>query len=80
MSSSQGLFWRNIINQAANDANFKMNLVAVAGQGDLNQVLENYFSDVAANVTIAKGYKPGATDVWRNFVTDVAAYIVTVPA
>lgn len=80
MSSSQGLFWRNFINQAANDANFKVNLVAVAGQGDLNQVLDNQFSDAAANVTIAKGYKPGTTDVWRNWVTDSAAMIVTVPA
>lgn len=80
MSSSQGLFENNRINQAANDVNFKINLVAVAGQGDLNQVLYNVFSDAAANVTIAKGYKPGTTDVWRNYVTDQAAYIVTVPA
>lgn len=80
MSSSQGLFERNRFNQAANDANFKVNLVAVGGQGDLNYVIDNIFSDVAANVTIAKGYKPGTTDVWRNFVTDTAAYIITVPA
>lgn len=79
MSSSQGLFQRNVINQAANDANNKMNLVAVGAQGDLNRVIDNTFSDVAANVTIAKGYKPGTTDVWRNRVTDVAADIVTVP-
>jgi len=80
MSASQGLFQGNVLNQAANDTNFKINLVAVAGQGDLNMVLDNIFSDVAANVTIAKGYKPGTTDVWRNYVTDTAAYIVTVPA
>lgn len=80
MSSSQGLFWMNVINQAANDANNKINLVAVSGQGDLNRVLENYFSDAAANVTIAKGYKPGTTDVWRNYVTDAADPVVTVPA
>lgn len=80
MSSSQGLFESNVINQAANDANNKINLVSIAGQGDLNRVLFNVFSDLAANVTVAKGYKPGTTDVWRNYVTDVAAQIVTVPA
>jgi hypothetical protein len=80
MSSSRGLFMNNVINQAANDANNKINLVSVAAQGDLNRVLFNVFSDVAANVTIAKGYKPGTTDVWRNYVTDAAAQVVTVPA
>lgn len=80
MSLTQGLIDWNVINQAANDANNKVNLVSVAGQGSLNMVLHNVFSDAAANVTIAKGYKPGTTDVWRNWVTDVAAYIVTVPA
>lgn len=80
MSSSQGLFAENVFNQAANDANNKVNLVAVAGQGNLNMVLYNVFSDAAANVTIAKGYKPGTTDVWRNYVTDAAAYVVAVPA
>jgi hypothetical protein len=80
MSSSQGLFLNNVINQAANDANNKINLVSVAGQGDLNRVLFNVFSDAAANVTIAKGYKPGTTDVWRNYVTDAASQVVTVPA
>jgi len=80
MSSSQGLFQENVLNQAANDANNKINLVSVAAQGDLNRVLYNVFSDLAANVTIAKGYKPGTTDIWRNYVSDVAAYIVTVPA
>jgi len=80
MSSTQGLIMSNIINQAANDANNKVNLISVSAQGSLNMVLYNVFSDAAANVTIAKGYKPGATDVWRNYVTDVAAYVVTVPA
>jgi hypothetical protein len=80
MSSSKGLFDWNVFNQAADDTNFKVNLVAVSAQGDLNMVLHNVFSDAAANVTIAKGYKPGTTDVWRNWVTDTAAYIITVPA
>lgn len=80
MSLTKGIVSNNILRQAANDTNFKINLVAVAGQGSLNMVLYNVFSDAAANVTIAKGYKPGTTDVWRNYVTDTAAYIVTVPA
>lgn len=80
MSLTEGLVLKNYIRQTANDANNKINLIAVAAQGSLNQVIDNIFSDVAANVTIAKGYKPGTTDVWRNYVTDVAAYIVTVPA
>ncbi len=80
MSSSQGTFYRNIFNQAANDTNFKVNLIAVAAQGDLNMVLENFFSDAVANVTIAKGYKPGTTDVWRNWVTDQADQVFVVPA
>lgn len=80
MSLTESLIEWNKIRQTANDANNKVNLVAVAGQGSNNQVLRNLFSDVAANVTIAKGYKPGTGDVWRNWVTDVAADIVTVPA
>jgi hypothetical protein len=80
ISLTEGLVDNNYIRQTANDTNFKVNLVAVAGQGSLNQVIDNIFPDAAANVTIAKGYKPGTTDVWRNYVTDTAAYIVTVPA
>lgn len=80
MSLTESRVRENRIRQTANDANNKVNLVAVAAQGSLNQVLYNVFSDAAANVTIAKGYKPGTTDVWRNYVTDVAAYVVTVPA
>lgn len=80
ISSSKGLFEWNIFNQAANDANNKVNLVSVAGQGDLNMVLHNLFSDVVANITIAKGYKPGTTDVWRNWGTGAADEIIAVPA
>lgn len=80
ISVNESLVDGNFIRQTANDANNKVNLVAVAAQGSLNQVIDNIFPDAAANVTIAKGYKPGTTDVWRNFVTDTAAYIVTVPA
>lgn len=80
ISSSKGLFEWNIFNQAANDANNKVNLVSIGGQGDLNMVLHNIFSDVVANITIAKGYKPGTTDVWRNWGTGAADEIIVVPA
>lgn len=49
----------------------------VAGR---NRVLLNQFSDVAGDVTIAKGYAPGANDVWNNYVAGTAALIVTVPS
>lgn len=45
-----------------------------------NRVLLNQFSDIAADVTIAKGYKPGTSDVWSNYVAGTAALIVAVPA
>lgn len=80
MSLTEGLVDNNFIRQAANDTNFKINLIAVSAQGSNNQVLFNIFSDAAANVTIAKGYKPGTGDVWRNYVTDAADQVVTVPA
>jgi hypothetical protein len=80
MSLTEGLVDSNFFRQTANDSNNKVNLVAVAAQGSLNQVYDNLFSDAVANITIAKGYKPGTTDVWRNWATDTAAYIVAVPA
>jgi len=80
MSLTEGLVDHNYIRQTANDANFKVNLVAVAAQGSLNQVIKNIFPDVAANITVAKGYKPGTDDVWRNWGTGAADEIVAVPA
>ena len=79
MSLNDGLVDHNFIRQTANDTNFKVNLIAVSAQGANNQVIRNVFPDAAANVTIAKGYKPGTGDVWRNWVTDTAADIVAVP-
>lgn len=79
MSLTKSVISNNVIRQATNDANFKVNLVAVAAQGSLNFVLLNFFSDAVANVTIAKGYKPGTTDVWRNYVTDQADQVFVVP-
>lgn len=60
-----------------------LNLASTADAGSAtrkNMVIGNVFADAAADVTIAKGYKPATGDIWRNFVSDTAAYIVTVPA
>lgn len=58
-----------------------LNLALTATTTYGNRVFNNAFADAAANVVIAKGYVKGNTsDVWRNFVTDTAAYVVTVPA
>lgn len=45
-----------------------------------NMVIGNVFADAAADVTIAKGYKPATGDIWRNYVTDAADPVVAVPA
>lgn len=49
------------------------------GSTGRNRVVLNQFSDIAADVTIAKGYTPAADDVWNNYVAGTAALIVTVP-
>lgn len=79
ISSVRGFIVGNIFKQAADDTNNKVNLVSVSAQGSDNMVLFNIFSDAAANITIAKGYKPGTTDVWRNWGTGAADAIVAVP-
>lgn len=57
-----------------------VNLAATQDVATGNSVIGNYFADAAANVTIAKGYKPSTGDVWRNYVSNTAAQIVTVPS
>ena len=76
----EGLIDWNMIRQTANDTNFKINMNAAGTIGSFNQVLHNIFSDVVADVTIAKGYKPGTSDVWRNWGTGAADEIIVVPA
>lgn len=51
-----------------------------AGQGDLNEVSENYFPSTQANISIAGGYAGGVNDMWRNYSKDTAAQTVGVPA
>lgn len=60
-----------------------INLAATADAGvatEKNYVIENYFADAAADVTVDKGYKPATGDVWRNYVANTAAQIITVPS
>ncbi len=60
-----------------------VNLVYTADAGlaiNSNMVIDNWFGDAASDVTIAKGYEPGTGDIWRNWVTDAASSVVTVPA
>lgn len=52
----------------------------LSGGNGFNHVLNNNFSDIAADVTIAKGYTPGTSDVWRNWTTNTNVPIVAVPA
>lgn len=54
--------------------------ITLIGSTGRNRVLNNNFSDIAADVTIAKGYTPAANDVWRNWTSNTNVPIVTVPA
>jgi len=54
--------------------------ITLIGSTGRNRVLDNNFSDVAADVTIAKGYTPAANDVWRNWTSNTNVPIVTVPS
>ncbi len=56
-----------------------VNLAPTSDPGTGNHVLKNFFADATADVTIAKGYKPCAADVWRNYVTDAADEVVAIP-
>lgn len=56
-----------------------LNLASTGGDGG-NWVIDCEFADAIADVTIAKGYKPGTGDVWRTRATDTAADDVTVPS
>lgn len=73
--------FRTAYNAGTHPKTVYLNETADAGGAtDPNLVVENYFADAAADVAIAKGYKPATGDIWRNYVTDTAAFIVTVPA
>lgn len=54
--------------------------IKLDGSTGRNRVLLNQFSDIAADVTIAKGYTAGTSDVWNNYVAGTAALIVALPA
>lgn len=77
----QGNFFTTVYHATTHPTTLNLASTADAGVATAkNMVVENYFADAAADVTIAKGYKPATGDIWRNYVADTAADIVTVPA
>lgn len=56
-----------------------VNVGVDAGTSGVNRVLFNRFASTEANITIANGYVPGTSDVWRNYSTTTAAMTVGVP-
>ncbi len=54
--------------------------IVLSGGTGRNMVVQNYFMDVIADVTIAKGYTPGTSDVWNNWAAGSTVPIATVPA
>jgi len=54
--------------------------ITLIGSTGRNRVINNRFSDVIADVTIAKGYTPAANDVWSNWAANSTVPIATVPA
>jgi hypothetical protein len=72
--------FRTVYNASTHPNTVNMAYTADAGIAvNSNRVFDNRFADAAADVTIAKGYKPATGDVWRNWVSDTAAYVVAVP-
>lgn len=74
MPFRQSYFTNNVMDEATVNIDF-------AGGDGGNFVLFNQFSNTQADITISDGYTPaGATDVWRNYSTDTAAFTVGVPS
>lgn len=55
------------------DGTIVVNTFAGAGE---NFVIDNYFANTQAELTIANGYRGHASDIWRNFTTTTAAQSV----
>jgi len=56
-----------------------INTIAVAAQGQMNFVINNYTYSIAANINPAGGYTGSATDIWRTFASATADPIVVSP-
>ena len=56
-----------------------INTIAVAAQGQMNFVINNFTFDIAADVDPAHGYTGSSTDVWRTFASGTADPVVTSP-
>lgn len=53
--------------------------IKLDGSSGRNRVINNRFSDVIADVTIAKGYTPATSDIWSNWAANSTVLIATVP-
>jgi hypothetical protein len=81
MDMNQGLVMHNVFTDVYHAVNHP-NTVNLAFTSDVsggNRVLDNWFGDATANITVAKGFKPSTGDQWRNWVTDAADPVVAVP-
>ena len=58
----------------------ELSTIHVSAQGSENYVVENYFEQNEADITVANGYVGAATDVWRNYSANTAAQTVGVPS
>lgn len=77
MSLSYATIMRNIFKTAGSGATNKViSTVAIAAQGDNNQVLLNQFSNTAAQIQNSNGYNGGAADTWVNYVNDNSGALV----
>lgn len=56
-----------------------INTVAVAAQGQMNFVINNYTFDAATDIDPAHGYTGSSTDVWRTFASGTVDPVVVSP-
>lgn len=83
MSLHAGLIKDNIFQTAGAGGVNKVVSTMALGDGGAgnseNQVLDNHFSNIQANIQNSNGYDGCATDRWRNYSTDTPAMTVGVP-
>ncbi len=73
LSASSCIVRGNVMSEATTNLD-------LSGGAGANYVVENFFSNTEADITISDGYTPGTNDVWRNYTTNTAAQTVGVPS
>jgi len=66
LSASSCLIRGNVFSEATTNLD-------LSGGAGANYVLDNYFTNTEADITISDGYTGGSGDMWRNFSTTTAA-------